>query len=229
MSALKNLTAQKFGILTVVSRAHNDKQGRSMWCVVCECGNKKIISGTNLLTGHHKSCGCLRGHRIYNGDTKIERDREWYRVNKDKINKKRSERYLLIKDNLKYKLNKNISSYISLSLRGNKNGYHWELIVGYTLDDLISHLEEQFTDGMTWKNRGKKGWHIDHIIPLSAFNFKTPQNIDFKKAWALKNLRPLWSIDNLRKGKKLQKPFQPSLPIDDVIEKLELEKRMLIK
>lgn len=53
--------------------------------------------------------------------------------------------------------------------------------------------------------------HIDHKIPLSAHNFTKPEHSDFKKAWALKNLQPMWAIDNMKKGAKLKKHFQPSL------------------
>jgi 5-methylcytosine-specific restriction endonuclease McrA len=64
---------------------------------------------------------------------------------------------------------------------------------------------------MTWGNYGRHGWHIDHRIPISAFNFKAPTDIDFKKCWALSNLQPLWSHENQKKYNKLLKPFQPSL------------------
>ena len=47
--------------------------------------------------------------------------------------------------------------------------------------------------------------------PFSVFNFEKPEDADFKKAWALKNLRPLWKVANLSKGAKLKKAFQPSL------------------
>jgi hypothetical protein len=47
--------------------------------------------------------------------------------------------------------------------------------------------------------------------PITAFNFNTPEDIDFKRCWALSNLQPLWARDNLSKQNKLIKPFQPSL------------------
>ena len=40
-----------------------------------------------------------------------------------------------------------------------------------------------------------------------------PEHTDFKKCWSLKNLRPLWSLENMSKNDKLYKPFQPSLQI----------------
>jgi len=54
-------------------------------------------------------------------------------------------------------------------------------------------------------------WQVDHIIPLAAHNFISSGGIDFKRAWALKNLQPLWAYDNQSKGCSLDKPFQPSL------------------
>jgi hypothetical protein len=63
---------------------------------------------------------------------------------------------------------------------------------------------------MSWDNYGSY-WHIDHEIPVKAFNFKTPADIDFKRCWALKNLRPLSAFHNKSKGAKVDRPFQPSL------------------
>lgn len=109
------------------------------------------------------------------------------------------------------RLNCNISGGISRSLKGSKNGHHWEDCVGYTLEKLIKHLERQFKEGMDWNNYGD--WHIDHKVPISAFNFTNIEHIDFKRCWALSNLQPLWASDNNRKRDKLKRPFQLCLPI----------------
>jgi len=84
-------------------------------------------------------------------------------------------------------------------------------LLGYTADELRAHLEKNFEPGMTWDNHGE--WHVDHIIPLSACNYDSPDDIDFKRAWALENLRPLWAEENLKKNAKLIVPFQPSLKL----------------
>lgn len=68
-------------------------------------------------------------------------------------------------------------------------------------------------DGMTWGNYGINGWTIDHKIPISVFNFTSSDHEDFKRCWALSNLQPLWAYDNISKGAKLTKHFQPSLLI----------------
>ena len=99
------------------------------------------------------------------------------------------------------KLNNNISAVIRASLKGNKGGRHWEKLVGYTINDLMEHLENLFQPGMTWENQGK--WHIDHKIPKVFFRFGNPEDPDFKLCWNLNNLQPLWALDNLRKQTKI--------------------------
>jgi hypothetical protein len=57
--------------------------------------------------------------------------------------------------------------------------------LGYTPDELKTHLESLFTEGMTWGNYGD--WHIDHIKPVSRFDKTTPVHI----VNSLDNLQPL--------------------------------------
>lgn len=112
------------------------------------------------------------------------------------------------------RLSHTISTGMRRSLKNGKNGYHWESLVSYTLDDLIKHLELLFQRGMSWDNMGRDGWHVEHKIPISAFNFIKSGDIDFKKCWALKNLQPMWAEQNFSKHTKLERPFQPSLAME---------------
>lgn len=100
-----------------------------------------------------------------------------------------------------YKLNKNIARLMRSSLKG-KKGKTWRELVGYTIEELKSHLEKQFKDGMTWENYGQ--WHVDHIRPIASFTITSPDCADFKVCWALSNLQPLWAKENLTKGARLQ-------------------------
>ena len=109
------------------------------------------------------------------------------------------------------RLHRNISCHVYNSLHGLKGYRKWEQLTGYTTSQLKEHLEKQFTDGMSWSNYGQ--WHVDHIIPKTAFNFETAEDIDFKRCWDLNNLQPLWARDNIIKRDKINKPFQPSLAI----------------
>lgn len=135
-----------------------------------------------------------------------EKIKKWRSENLDKIRVYDRERRSVPQ----VKLNNSIANGIRKTLaRGCKGGHHWESLVGYTIDELKKHLGKQFKDGMSWGNYGE--WHIDHKIPVSAFNFKVPEDIDFKLCWNLNNLQPLWAEENMSKSNKLVKPFQPSL------------------
>jgi len=106
------------------------------------------------------------------------------------------EAYQKRKQSIEYRLNDAISSSIYDALKERKNGRRWEKIVGYTLSDIMIHLESLFLDGMSWDNYGK--WHIDHIIPRYTFTID-----QIKECWALSNLQPLWAEDNMHKHKKI--------------------------
>ena len=73
-------------------------------------------------------------------------------------------------------------------------------LLGYTIADLRSHLERQFTKGMTWERFSKGEIHIDHITPQSAFDLTNPD--EWRKCWCLSNLRPLWAKENIAKSNK---------------------------
>ena len=101
---------------------------------------------------------------------------------------------------IRQRLNESMSSMIYIALKENKNGHKWEDLVGYSVEDLMAHLESQFKDGMSWDNKGE--WHIDHILPRSQFHFQSYDDTGFKECWGLQNLQPLWATDNLTKYTK---------------------------
>jgi hypothetical protein len=120
----------------------------------------------------------------------------------------------------KFRLHEAISARIRGNLRGGVNGKGKVPLnilltetLGYSLEQLVRHIEKQFKNGMTWSNYGTF-WHLDHKIPVAAFNFKSAEDIDFVKCWGLKNLQPLLKEANLSKKDKLNYPFQPSLAME---------------
>lgn len=100
---------------------------------------------------------------------------------------------------MNFKICHTIGTGIRASLHGNKNGIHWEELVGYTLEQLMYHLESKFNDKMSWDNYGTY-WQIDHIVPVNAFNIKSYTDKAFKNCWSLENLQPLDSIRNTQKS-----------------------------
>ena len=142
-------------------------------------------------------------HYYLNNIKKIKRlQKIWHKNNIIKVRKIRKRVYVKSMLNPKFRINASISSMIRRSLK-NKKYRHWETLVGFTINDLMMHLKKQFKDGMTWDNYGMKGWSIDHIKPISSFNFISYEDKEFKKCWALENLQPLWAEENLRKSNKI--------------------------
>ena len=58
MGKFEDLTGQKFGRLLVVDRAPN-KNGRTCWNCICDCGTSVAVISKSLKDGNTKSCGCL--------------------------------------------------------------------------------------------------------------------------------------------------------------------------
>jgi len=158
---------------------------------------------------------CLKYHKDYyhaHANKMNQQRKEWYYNHLEETRERNNEyKKHKRKINISFRLSENMRHLVYQSLKGKKNGKHWEDIIGYTIDDLKKHLEAQFIDGMTWETYGKDGWHLDHIVPKSVFNFKSYDHIDFKRCWALENLQPLWGEENLRKRDKFSEPFQPCL------------------
>ena len=118
------------------------------------------------------------------------------------------------KTDLKFNLNERMSCLIRQSLKNNKNGRHWEILVGYDLSNLIKRLDKTMPKNYNWQDFLEGKLHIDHIIPMSAFNYSWVKHPDFKRCWALDNLRLLPAKENMMKHNKLYEPFQPALKLN---------------
>lgn len=136
-------------------------------------------------------------------------NRKWKKNNIDKI-KEYNKKWIKneIKNNIHFKLKMTISGSIRSRLKrrfSSKNDKSTFSFLPYTVDELKEHLERQFEPWMNWSNwSNKRGcWNIDHIRPDSSFNYKSVEDNEFQECWALKNLRPLEYIENIKKSNKI--------------------------
>ena len=139
-----------------------------------------------------------------NRDYLREYHSKWREKNKEHLRETRNkyERNRKHNDPM-YKLIANFRTALCTVLKENnltKCGHYFE-ILGYSPEDLKQHLDGLLTDGMTWENYGE--WHVDHIIPITSFNFTSVYDEEFKKCWSLSNLQPMWGEDNIRKSNKV--------------------------
>lgn len=173
-------------------------------------------SGRKFLGGKKVSD---KKYREKNKERLSNNHKKWYNENKEKWNeyikeyreknidkireiKRTYERTRKANDPL-YKLIANFRTAIYQVLKENnveKNGHYFE-VLKYSPEELISHLEKQFKDGMSWDNYGE--WHVDHIIPITSFNIQEIGDEEFMKCWSLSNLQPMWGEENIRKSNKV--------------------------
>lgn len=220
-SDVENKSCRSCGMTKPVSdfgMNRNEKDGLSGRCK--ECTNAAARQRRNRDPEKHRAAA--REYYLANAEDRKAYGRNYYLGNSEKMRKaakewannnpeRRRELKRKSRETVFGSLNRRISAAVRRYLApGTKAGRKWERILGYTVDDLKRHLEKKFLPGITWENRHL--WHIDHIVPLSAHYYTSPEHHDFKRAWALSNLQPLWAKDNLTKHAKLTKPFQPSLP-----------------
>jgi len=108
--------------------------------------------------------------------------------------------------NPSFKLRSNLASLINVSIRKQFGAKACKTtsLIGCTVEQLRQHLEAQFTEGMSWDNYGRDGWHIDHIRPCAGFDLTDPEQQ--QQCFHYTNLQPLWAADNIRKGAVWSEP-----------------------
>lgn len=190
----------------------DSKDGRRNDCIECHLKNKKIYTKKN--SEHRKDY--MNQYRIdnpevmriwqkknpekYYGGVKRWRSKNPERV---KVHKHDNIRRRLAKDP-KYRLKNNIRQSISQSLKSrgySKKSYTSE-ILGIDYNGFYQHIENQFTDGMSWDN--KRLWELDHKVPVSLG--KTEDDIIRLNHYT--NFQPLWRKDNSIKSNKILPEFE---------------------
>jgi len=138
----------------------------------------------------------FKQYRLKNKEKRKETNKQWRLKNKLKLRayyrKKRA-------TNENYRIANRLRSRIYNTLKGINKSTNTLKLLGCSFEFLKKYLEKQFKKGMSWEKRHLI--HIDHIKPCSSFDLTDPkqQAICFHYT----NLQPLWAIDNLKKGAKI--------------------------
>lgn len=96
MAQFKDISGQRFGLLTVKKFVEMSRQG-SVWLCVCDCGNEVKIGIGAIQSGNTKSCGCLRLRRVTEAllkDLTGSQFGDWFVIGRDE-NKNKQHTYWL--------------------------------------------------------------------------------------------------------------------------------------
>lgn len=194
---------------------------RTKTCTKCgeEKEFKEFYSHSRQKFGISSQCKICVNEYFINNEKKVKKYKhEYYLKNKKKSNKRTSAYYkknkqFIKKLQLKYQINRrktdirfrlmgSLRTRVNIAIKKGYKSLSTMMLIGCEIDYLMFHIQEQFTEGMSWDNYGIGGWEIDHIKPLCLFNLKNKD--EQRKALNYINLQPLWAIDNRRKHNKYE-------------------------
>ena len=173
----------------------SSKDGKQYNCK--ECRKKEYKKNKKKINKEYQK-EYSKQWRIKNKEKIKQKKKIYYKNNKEKITEDIKTRRK--KDSL-FRMRGNLGSRTRIAFKRSKwrkNSSNIEML-GCTYEEAFKHIENQFTEGMTWANHSYYGWHIDHIIPLASA--KTEEEL--KSLCHYTNLQPLWAEDNLSKGAKI--------------------------
>lgn len=139
--------------------------------------------------------------RINNQDRKNAANKAWAAANPEKNRESALKSKRRRRQNPIVRVHESMSSQMWSSLQTRKAGRKWESLVGYSVHDLVHHLEKQFRGKIGWHNYGE--WQIDHITPVASFGDALPGSEEFQHCWSLANLRPIMASENASKRDKI--------------------------
>ena len=191
-------------------------------CTKCkkEKNLEEFVKHKQYASGYGPKCKqCLKEYNKQRYNTHSHVWKKWNDNNQDKVRqaskkwvKNNSEKLKIYQKNyikkwskeqyqnrLEYRLQKILRSRLYEALKKEYKHTSAVNLIGCSIQELIQHLEQQFTPEMNWDNYGDY-WEIDHIKQVNTFNIKNI--IEQQECFNYNNLRPLEKIENRKRPKK---------------------------
>lgn len=201
MNEILNKICNKCGISKQLDQYYKNKQTKDKLLPTCKICTK-LISAIYQKNNPDKTKKYKSKWKNKNKDKVHGYNKKWAIKNPEKRreNKRKWDRKAML--NPMHRLGNNMRRNMHHALKRKKGFRKWEHLSGYTLQDLINHIDIKLINTtMTWENYGTE-WHIDHITPKSWFKYTTSEDPLFKQCWALSNLQPKLKLDNIKKGNR---------------------------
>ena len=162
-------------------------------------GKWRLYAKNYELKNKHKNKEKSKQWYQDNRERKLQQNEKWKKNNYEKYKEiQRDLRRKRLKNDPLFKLSCNLRNRIwqAFNDKGYKKHSKSENILGTDSNTLKKHIENQFTDDMSWDNFDKI--HIDHKIPIAAAS--TEFEVTALNHYT--NLQPMWAEDNIRKSDK---------------------------
>jgi len=193
---------------------------KKIWDHTYYINNKSKINKTNkkyVEENKEKIAAYKALYYIDHKDEKKEYDEIYRKTHNSRIKEYTNEWHKnKYESDISFKLSKVISANIrGILFRNNisKNKVSCFEKLNYSVQELKIYLENKFDSWMNWHNYGLYNknswddndpstwtWNIDHIIPQSDLFYISMDDDNFKKCWALENLRPYSAKQNCLDG-----------------------------
>lgn len=195
----------KCNLIKKLSEFHKDicsKFGYNYQCI--QCKKEYILENKRQRKNYRKkyydenvkkASDYNKNYYLENIEKILQKNKNWFKQNKEHWRNYLRNRS---KTDLSFRLKNNLRTRIQSALKGHNKSLSTMLLLGCEVDYLMYHLQEQFTEGMSWDNYGD--WHVDHIKPCALFDMSEPE--EQRKCFSYLNLQPLWAEDNFKKSDK---------------------------
>ena len=185
---------------------YNFYQGRSV-CKDCHNTQSKVLHKNTYSKQKDKILVQKKKYNSVNAEKRCKYAKARHELNKNKPEVKEHKRnynreYRRNRYNTDplYKMSQNLRIRLNKALMGNQKTGSAVQDLGCSISELKAYLESKFQGNMSWENYGPKGWHIDHIKPLSLFDLTNHDQL--LQACHYTNLQPLWAEDDWKKSNK---------------------------
>jgi len=200
--------------MTISLKEHNKDRVKKIKKKYYENNKAKILAAQKDYYQNNKH-SILESHKIYNENNKDKKkiyDKEYREKNKNKrliynkqYNKDKRKKDLTY--NLRCNISKCIWEMLIIQKSSKKKRSCWKFLP-YTPEELKTYIRSKYEHWMNDQNYGKYNsntwtddpitwtWQLDHIIPQSELPYSSMDEENFKKCWALDNLRPYSAKQN---------------------------------
>ncbi len=178
---------------------HPQYKGGPLTIVCRVCGKTRKDQPSQIKNPDSTFCSKGCANRFNAKNARGDKNSRW----KGGVKAEKARRLAIPKNRISHRMSTLIRNTIKRWTGESKRGRSWESVVGYTAEQVLERLLSTMPEGYSWDDFQSGALHIDHIHPISRFDFSSYEDEQFRQCWALSNLQLLPAHDNMSKWNRL--------------------------